>query len=85
MIKQRSTYVILACYLAGTSVAFAGEQTGKPKGYSIPLIDLAAESERQVIVDREPGQFLGTRRPFCWRTTRPSLRSIRKDTDEVLS
>ncbi len=59
MIKQRSTYVILACYLAGTSVAFAGEQTGKPKGYSIPLIDLAAESERQVIVDREPGQYLG--------------------------
>ena len=30
-----------------------------PRGYSIPLLDLAAESHRQVIVDREPGQYLG--------------------------
>ncbi len=30
-----------------------------PRGYSIPLIDLAAQTERQVIVDREPGQYLG--------------------------
>ncbi|MEK7674233.1 MAG: sialidase family protein [Verrucomicrobiota bacterium] len=30
-----------------------------PRGYSIPLIDLAAQPERQVIVDREPGQYLG--------------------------
>lgn len=30
-----------------------------PKGYSIPLIDLATETARQVIVDREPGQYLG--------------------------
>jgi BNR repeat protein len=29
------------------------------RGYSIPLIDLAAEKERQVIVDREAGQYLG--------------------------
>ena len=28
-------------------------------GYSIPLIDLAAETNRQVIVDREAGQYLG--------------------------
>ncbi len=28
-------------------------------GYSIPLIDLAAETNRQMIVDREPGQYLG--------------------------
>lgn len=33
-----------------------GEQ---PRGYSIPLIDLAAETGRQVIVDREAGQYLG--------------------------
>ena len=32
---------------------------GKPKGYSIPLIDLAGETHRQIIVDREPGQYLG--------------------------
>ena len=30
-----------------------------PRGYSIPLIDLAGQKERQVIVDREPGQYLG--------------------------
>ena len=29
------------------------------RGYSIPLIDLAAETNHQVIVDREPGQYLG--------------------------
>lgn len=28
-------------------------------GYSIPLIDLAGETDRQVIVDREQGQYLG--------------------------
>ncbi len=29
------------------------------RGYSIPLIDLAYESERQTVVDREEGQYLG--------------------------
>ncbi len=29
------------------------------RGYSIPLIDLAADTGRQVVVDREPGQYLG--------------------------
>jgi len=29
------------------------------RGYAIPLVDLAAETERQVVVDREPGQYLG--------------------------
>ncbi len=31
----------------------------QPRGYSIPLIDLNEEAQRQVIVDREPGQYLG--------------------------
>jgi hypothetical protein len=30
-----------------------------PRGYSIPVVDLAADSARQVVVDREPGQYLG--------------------------
>ncbi|MDP6409740.1 MAG: sulfatase-like hydrolase/transferase [Planctomycetota bacterium] len=42
---------------------FRGEPQDPPapvsRGYSIPLIDLAAEAERQVVVDREPGQYLG--------------------------
>jgi hypothetical protein len=28
-------------------------------GYSIPLIDLASQKERQTVVDREKGQYLG--------------------------
>jgi len=30
-----------------------------PRGYTIPIIDLADEKYRQVIVDKEPGQYLG--------------------------
>jgi hypothetical protein len=37
--------------------ALAGQTP--PRGYSIPLIDLAGESPRQFTVDREPGQYLG--------------------------
>jgi hypothetical protein len=29
------------------------------RGYTIPLIDLAPQTERQVVVDREPGEYLG--------------------------
>ena len=29
------------------------------KGYTIPTIDLAKQTHRQVIVDREKGQYLG--------------------------
>jgi len=35
------------------------EESIQPKGYTIPTIDLAHETHRQVIVDREPGQYLG--------------------------
>lgn len=39
------------------------EQAAEPKpvkrGYSIPLIDLNDDTERQVVVDREEGQYLG--------------------------
>jgi hypothetical protein len=30
-----------------------------PRGYTIPVIDLADQQNRQVVVDREPGQYLG--------------------------
>ena len=29
------------------------------RGYSIPIVDLSDEAGRQVVVDREPGQYLG--------------------------
>jgi arylsulfatase A-like enzyme len=31
----------------------------QPQGYTIPTIDISGETHRQVIVDREPGQYLG--------------------------
>jgi arylsulfatase len=34
-------------------------QSLQPRGYSIPFLDLSGEKARQVIVDREPGQYLG--------------------------
>ena len=41
-------------------VAFAVTSLAQqPRGYSIPLIDLSAEKERQIIVDQEKGQYLG--------------------------
>lgn len=40
-------------------VQLSGHAAGASRGYSIPLIDLANESQRQVVVDREPGQYLG--------------------------
>ena len=36
-----------------------GLRTKLPPGYTIPVVDISAEKDRQVIVDREPGQYLG--------------------------
>ena len=49
------TGVMLAGLLA-VQVAAAQEP---PRGFSIPLIDLANETHRQVVVDKEDGQYLG--------------------------
>jgi hypothetical protein len=46
--------------LAGTqSLPAAPAVEVPPRGYSIPLIDLASETNREVVVDREQGQYLG--------------------------
>ncbi|MCB1243207.1 MAG: sialidase family protein [Verrucomicrobiales bacterium] len=37
----------------------AGPATALPPGYSLPTLDLSADSSRQFVVDREPGQYLG--------------------------
>lgn len=37
--------------------AFAQQPVSR--GYSIPLVDFAADAQRQVIVERKPGQYLG--------------------------
>jgi BNR repeat protein len=36
-----------------------GLKTKLPPGYAIPLVDISGERQRQTIVDREPGQYLG--------------------------
>ena len=40
-------------------VVLVAQADAPPAGYSIPLIDLAGQTARQVVVDREPGQYLG--------------------------
>lgn len=54
----RTLLMVLAGTLLYSSIASA-YQIQQPRGFSIPLIDLADEKQRQVIVDREPGQYLG--------------------------
>lgn len=54
--KRQPGFLSVLFFLCFASWIQAGEQ---PRGYSIPLIDLAAETHRQVIVDREKGQYLG--------------------------
>ncbi len=45
--------------IAGLCVLAASGAMAADRGYRIPLIDLAGQKERQVIVDREEGQYLG--------------------------
>ncbi|MCW5553407.1 MAG: exo-alpha-sialidase [Verrucomicrobiae bacterium] len=49
----------LSLYSVVLMLVVPGALGQTPRGYSIPLIDLSAETHRQVIVDREPGQYLG--------------------------
>ena len=49
--------LLFALFVPGSAAVLA--QPPQPRGYSIPLIDLVSEKQRQVIVDREPGQYLG--------------------------
>ena len=52
--RSRFALVCLVCSWLATA-AFADP----PRGYSIPLLDLANDTSRQVIVDQEAGQYLG--------------------------
>jgi len=53
--RQFFPAILLAAAIGTAAVA----KNPPPPGYSIPLIDLAGQTARQVIVDREPGQYLG--------------------------
>ncbi len=47
---------LLVCYAVVASFATAQPE---PAGFTIPQIDLAGQTHRQVVVDREKGQYLG--------------------------
>jgi len=70
-IHFRVARTMVACTLVVLFIgrAWPGErsQAAAPKnhksrlapGYTIPTVDISGEKQRQVIVDREPGQYLG--------------------------
>ena len=61
----RSSFAVVVCVVAGLAPGTMGcaKKAAAPgpvsRGYSIPLIDLAADASRRTVVDREPGQYLG--------------------------
>ncbi|MFO0951935.1 MAG: hypothetical protein U0835_12440 [Isosphaeraceae bacterium] len=36
-----------------------GVGSGPNPGYTIPVVDVSGQKDRQVVVDREPGQYIG--------------------------
>jgi len=58
-ISRLAAGVLLPVVLAAVCAPVAPAAEAPSRGYSIALIDLASETHRQVIVDREPGQYLG--------------------------
>ena len=59
--EYRAMHIRLNC-LAVLSICFATSATAAdplPAAYTIPTLDLANQKQRQVVVDREPGQYLG--------------------------
>ncbi len=51
--------IALACLVFSSARIWGAEPPPVPRGYSIPLIDLAGQGHRQIVVDREEGQYLG--------------------------
>ncbi|MHC4178957.1 MAG: sialidase family protein [Planctomycetota bacterium] len=55
----RRLICMLLVIAPGITCSLATAAQPQPRGYGIPTIDLAGQKHRQVIVDREPGQYLG--------------------------
>jgi Neuraminidase (sialidase) len=45
--------------LHGGPVVFEKLESSQPEGYSVPVVDISDQKHRQVVVDRESGQYLG--------------------------
>jgi len=54
-----SLICLLTSVLQTEQKSSPANKTVLPRGYSIPTIDLAKDTHRQVVVDREKGQYLG--------------------------
>jgi len=50
------SFLVVSCGVCG---AFQDDAEGVAPGYSIPVVDLAGDEARQVVVDKEAGQYLG--------------------------
>jgi hypothetical protein len=61
--KERRSMMLIASVIAALAVSACGRTTPPAvpvsRGYTIPLIDLAGDTARQIVVDRESGQYLG--------------------------
>ncbi len=57
--SQFMRVLALICLLFTSAPASEIESPPVQRGYTIPLIDLADQESRQVVVDREKGQYLG--------------------------
>jgi len=64
---------LFACVVSVLFLPCADAQDKVSRGYSIPLIDLAEQKERQVIVDREKGQYLGHPTTFLFEDGKTML------------
>jgi len=57
---SRPIFGLTLITVLSAAAAVAEEPKGSPpRGYSIPIIDLSQQKHRQVVVDREAGQYLG--------------------------
>ena len=54
-----STHALFSLVACAFWLLPASAQEAPLPGYTIPLVDLAGETHRQTLVDREAGQYLG--------------------------
>ncbi len=58
-LPRADTLLMLAAICLATPLPSQSASARPQEGYSIPIVDISAQTERQVILDREPGQYLG--------------------------
>jgi hypothetical protein len=56
---MRRWFTVVLSLLAPLILHPGARSQAPPRGYSIPIVELDRETDRQVIVDREKGQYLG--------------------------